>query len=241
MAGKVDSVDSPEVLERFDASLPLVRKFATKLVRSFGGSFAVEELESFGMEGLLEASRRFDPERGVPFQGYASFRIRGAIIDGARRLARLPRRVHERLKLLEDGLHVSEGAYEDLSAAPNHGSQPPQKADAERALNDHLAAMATAMATGLVTTAARDDEGELAAVDTGPTPEAATAEAELLHIVREAIAELPADEAELVRRHYLEGERFDHVAADLQLSKSWASRLHKRAMERLTKRLRQET
>ena len=143
--------------------------------------------------------------------------------------------MNERLKLLEDGLHVSEGAYEDLSAA--RGQPPPAPSDAERALHDHLAAMATAMATGLVTTAARDDEGDLVAVDAGPTPEAATAKSELLRVVREAITELPADEAELVRRHYLEGERFDHVAADLELSKSWASRLHTRAMGRLTKRL----
>jgi RNA polymerase sigma factor for flagellar operon FliA len=46
------------------------------------------------------------------------------------------------------------------------------------------------------------------------------------------------DERELVRRHYLEGERFDHVAASLGLSKSWGSRLHTRAVARLTKRLR---
>jgi RNA polymerase sigma factor FliA len=237
----VVEADSPEVIERFESSVELVRKFASKLVRTFGGAFTVEELESYGMEGLLEASRRFDPERGVPFRGYASFRIRGAIIDGARALSTLPRRVHERLKLLEDGLHVSEGAYEDLSTTHSPSGSGPPGPQAERALHDHLAAMATAMATGLVSTAARDDEGVLAAVDTAPTPEAATAKAELMQVVREAITELPDDEAELVRRHYLEGERFDHVAADLQLSKSWASRLHKRAMGRLTKRLKQQT
>jgi RNA polymerase sigma factor for flagellar operon FliA len=46
------------------------------------------------------------------------------------------------------------------------------------------------------------------------------------------------DEAELVRRHYLQGERFDHVAQQLGLSKSWASRLHTRAIRRLSRRLR---
>ena len=40
------------------------------------------------------------------------------------------------------------------------------------------------------------------------------------------------------RRHYLEGARFDHVAEELGLSKSWASRLHTRALTRLSKRLR---
>ena len=57
-------------------------------------------------------------------------------------------------------------------------------------------------------------------------------------MVRRAIGDLPEQEAELVRRHYLEGERFDLVAKDLGLSKSWASRLHTRAIVRLTKRLR---
>jgi RNA polymerase sigma factor for flagellar operon FliA len=57
-------------------------------------------------------------------------------------------------------------------------------------------------------------------------------------VVRSAIAELPNEESELVRRHYLEGERFDAVAADIGLSKSWASRLHTRAIGRLSKRLR---
>jgi RNA polymerase sigma factor for flagellar operon FliA len=49
---------------------------------------------------------------------------------------------------------------------------------------------------------------------------------------------LPENEAVLVRRHYLEGERFDHVAKELGLSKSWASRLHTRAIKRLTEALR---
>ena len=57
-------------------------------------------------------------------------------------------------------------------------------------------------------------------------------------IVRDTISGLPKEEAELVRRHYLEGERFDRVAQELGLSKSWASRLHTRAMGRLSKRLR---
>jgi RNA polymerase sigma factor for flagellar operon FliA len=41
----------------------------------------------------------------------------------------------------------------------------------------------------------------------------------------------------LIERHYLRGERFDHVAASLNLSKSWASRLHTRAIGLLTRRL----
>ena len=94
------------------------------------------------------------------------------------------------------------------------------------------------MAVGLVAPAARGDEGEPTSLDPADDPEAAVSRAELLEIVTAAISELPHEEGELVRRHYLGGERFDHVAAELGLSKSWASRLHTRAMGRLARRLR---
>ena len=110
---------------------------------------------SFGREGLLDAARRYDPERGVPFRAYANFRVRGAIIDGVRVVGRLPRRAHERLRGLEAAVRTSEGALEDV-----HAPQPPGAgaAQAEQALAEHLAAMATAMAVGLV--AARRGRGE---------------------------------------------------------------------------------
>jgi RNA polymerase sigma factor for flagellar operon FliA len=67
------------------------------------------------------------------------------------------------------------------------------------------------------------------------------ARAELRELVLRALDDLPEDERTLLRRHYLDGERFDHVSASLGLSKSWGSRLHTRAIARLTKRLRSLT
>src|SRR6185503_13445075 len=109
---------------------------------------------------------------------------------------------------------------------------------ADQTLSEHLAAMATAMAVGLVAGSGRGDDGELVGISPAQDPEVQTAEAELRALMRSAIGELPEQESELVRRHYLEGERFDLVAKELGLSKSWASRLHTRAIGRLTKRLR---
>jgi len=227
--------DSPEVLERFHGALDLVEIIARQVRRSLGAGVELDDLVSYGREGLLDAARRFDPTRGVPFRAYANFRVRGAVVDGVRATARLPRRVHERLRALDGARQVSEGVAEDtLGALPAPGSS----ADAERALTAHLAAMATAMAVGLVAQPGRGEEGEFTSVDARESPEEAMARAELLAKVQTAIETLPKDEAELVRRHYLEGERFDRVAADLGLSKSWASRLHARAIGRLTKRLR---
>jgi RNA polymerase sigma factor for flagellar operon FliA len=100
--------------------------------------------------------------------------------------------------------------------------------------------MATAVAVGLLATTGYDDANERVPVSQAADPEEALGRAELLEVVRSSIAELPREEAELVRRHYLEGERFDLVAKELGLSKSWASRLHTRAIKRLTEKLRGE-
>ncbi|MDX2054948.1 MAG: sigma-70 family RNA polymerase sigma factor [Polyangiaceae bacterium] len=229
------AVDSPEVLERFEQQLELVEIIVRQLARSVGPSMELDDLRSFGREGLWEAARRFDPERGVPFKAYANFRVKGAVIDGVRATGRLPRRVHARLFALQAASQYSEGKAEDaqVEAAPGSTAQ-----QAHEALGTHLAAMATAMATGFLSETVRGEEGERVSLAPEESPEEALGRAQLLHLVRDAIQELPEQEAELVRRHYLGGERFDHVADDLGLSKSWASRLHSRALERLTKRLR---
>jgi len=230
--------EEAEALRRFEESLGLVDTIARQVGRAVGSSVELEELRSFGREGLLDAARRYDASRGVPFRAYANYRVRGAIFDGLRKLSRLPRRTHERLNGLAAAAAVSEGALEDVAttSSPAAGA-----AHADAALADHLAALATAMAVGLVAPTGHTDEGERTPIEQAEDPEAAFAHAELLALVSTAIADLPHEEAELVRRHYLEGERFDVVATDLGLSKSWASRLHTRAMGRLAKRLKNAT
>lgn len=227
--------DAPEVLERFHAELGLVDILAKQVIRGMGGGVDLDELRSFGREGLLDAARKFDSQRGVPFRAYANFRVRGAIIDGIRSSAQLPRRAYERLNGLSASLKVSEGEADDVFTAPGATT----RAQADQALGDHLAAMAAAISVGLIAPSAVGEDGEQVQLSVSESPEDAVSRAELLAAVQTAIAELPDDEATLVRRHYLEGERFDHVAKSLGLSKSWASRLHTRAMQRLAKRFRE--
>jgi RNA polymerase sigma factor FliA len=231
--------EEAEALRRFEESLGLVESIARQIGKAVGSSVELDELRSFGREGLLDAARRYDPSRGVPFRAYANYRVRGAIFDGVRKLSRLPRRTYERLNGLAAAAAASEGAVEDLMTSGSPAVSAAAHADA--ALADHLAALATAMAVGLVAPTGRNDEGERTPIEQAEDPEAAFAHAELLALVSTAISDLPHEEAQLVRRHYLEGERFDVVASELGLSKSWASRLHTRAMGRLAKRLKNST
>jgi RNA polymerase sigma factor for flagellar operon FliA len=45
-----------------------------------------DDVASAAMIGLISAVDRYDPQRGVPFEAYASLRIRGAVVDELRRV-----------------------------------------------------------------------------------------------------------------------------------------------------------
>jgi len=233
----VSGDDSQEVLERFHSSLDLVDAIARQVLRRTARYLQLDELQSLGQEGLWSAARRFDPEQGVPFRPYASYRIRGAMLDGARRASQLPRSVYEKLRCYELANQYCEGvALDQMGPAPPGET----RADAQRLLDEHLANMATAIAVGLLAETAVGDDGALTNVDPRESADRSLEQAQILDLIREQVSHLPDEERELVRRHYFEGERFDLVAQDLGLSKSWASRLHTRAIGRLSKRLRQE-
>jgi RNA polymerase sigma factor for flagellar operon FliA len=228
------SPDTPEVLERFNQHLKLAAIVARQVSRSCGAEMEVGDLLTFAQQGLLDASRKFDATRGIPFAGYARLRVRGAVIDGIRAASKLTRYSHQKLCAMEAALHYSEGLAEDVlgGGAANAG------AEAEQALHEHLSAMATAMALGAVANTALQDGERIAVADSQQSPESLATERELASQLREAIAALPDQEAEILRRHYLEGERLDVASQSMGLSKSWGSRLHTRALDRLSKRLR---
>ena len=60
-----------------------------------------DDLKSLGMMGLFDALEKFDPKRDLKFDTYASFRIRGAILDGLRKEDWLPRSTRDKAKKME--------------------------------------------------------------------------------------------------------------------------------------------
>ena len=52
------------------------------------------------------------------------------------------------------------------------------------------------------------------------------------------VRDLPDRERALIDRHYFGGEPFDEIAKDIGISKSWASRLHAQAIQKLAAALR---
>ncbi len=232
----VAAPESPDaaVHALFEAELSLVKLIALQVARSLGNLAEFDELMALGREGLFDAARRFDPARGVPFRAYANYRVRGTMIDGVRKMAALPRRAYERLAALEAANLASEGQAE-LAFSPAFATESP--ANAEDALDSHIATMVAASAMSLVAGALRA-QAEARAGEAVLDPEAAYALSQLVTLIQGELANLPSDEAAVIQGYYFEGRGLDEVGQSMKLSKSWASRLHTRALARLSKRLR---
>jgi len=171
--------DSPAVIARVVAHLPLVDGVVETMATRAPCWIAADDLVSYGCEGLLEAARRFDDARGVPFEKWAAIRVRGAIVDAIRM----------------------------------HG---PYTRD------------------GLARTAGHDASDQCESA----TPEQEMWNAQVRGAVRASVARLPQRERQLLERLYFDDETL-HVAGErLGLSKSWASRLHARAVAAIGRDLR---
>src|SRR5689334_8526630 len=81
--------------------LDLVRHVVMQVAVHFPRYVDRQELARAGALGLVEAARRFDPSRGVPFDRYAARRIRGAILDSVRAADWAPRSVRTLGRKLE--------------------------------------------------------------------------------------------------------------------------------------------
>ncbi|KFD41134.1 hypothetical protein HX99_05040 [Peptococcaceae bacterium SCADC1_2_3] len=81
--------------------LPLVKYLAARLAIHLPVGISKEDLESCGVMGLLEALKKFNPEKGVNFTSFAKLRIKGAMIDEIRRLSWVPRRLWSQINKVE--------------------------------------------------------------------------------------------------------------------------------------------
>ncbi|MDP4155654.1 MAG: FliA/WhiG family RNA polymerase sigma factor, partial [Bacillota bacterium] len=88
--------------------LPLVSYHVQRISVSLPKSVSREELRSSGMIGLYDALEKFDQSRDLKFDTYASFRIRGAILDGLRKEDWLPRNTRDKAKKIDAAIEKLE-------------------------------------------------------------------------------------------------------------------------------------
>lgn len=82
--------------------LPLVKHLAGRVAVKLPSFILREDLESYGVIGLMEALDKYDPAMGHSFDSYAYHRIRGAMLDEVRRQNWLPRTAWQKNQLLKN-------------------------------------------------------------------------------------------------------------------------------------------
>lgn len=185
----------------------MVYGVASRLRRELSLVGELDDLIAFGFRGLIEAQHRFDPTRGVRFQTFAYHRVRGAMLDGVRKMAHVPRRAHERFQRVD----VDESR---LTAAPS-------------ALDKAFTRISATLTTASVLS------GDLAE----ESPEALLLKHESITRLLAALPRLSSRHRALVRGYYFEGRSIDAIAHELGISRSWASRLHTQALRQLRRAL----
>ncbi|WP_213357790.1 FliA/WhiG family RNA polymerase sigma factor [Chlamydiifrater phoenicopteri] len=96
--------------------LYLVNIVAHKLSAGFPSHIHTEDLYAAGVEGLVRAVEKFNPEKSPKFEGYAAFLIKASIIDDLRKQDWVPRSVHKKANLLSSAL---EALRSSLSREPS--------------------------------------------------------------------------------------------------------------------------
>jgi len=87
---------------------PLVKRIAYHLKARLPATVVVDDLLQAGMIGLLEASRKYDPNQGASFETYAGIRIRGSMLDELRRNDWAPKSVHRKIRDITEAIRTIE-------------------------------------------------------------------------------------------------------------------------------------
>jgi len=207
--------------------LPLVQAIARKVKKTVGATIEIDDLVGYGSKGLVEAAERFDPRHGVAFSTFAYYRIRGAMYDGLRSMGWYSRADYARYRAEERANEYLRSRADREGAARAEGAPPPGDQEALLTeVKEILAGVATIHITSLEAAAAVPDERR-------PAPDAAVEGQRMAARVRAAVAKLPEKERRLMELYYFADKNLEEAGAELGLSKSWACRLHARAVELL--------
>lgn len=216
-------IDERTVIEQH---LPLVRHIVFQVAVRFPRHVDREELARAGALGLVEAARRYDVARGIPFERFAAQRIRGAILDAVRSADWAPRSLRTRARTLEQT---------DQRLASSLGRRPTldEVAGAMATTPDEVARLQSGIQRSVVLAldhrlADGSEAGQTLAdtvTDTGPEPSEALERRELHAYVRDAVRLLPDRHRLVIIGYFLEGRTSAELARFLGVTESRVSQL----------------
>lgn len=215
--------------------LPLVRLIAGRLAVRPPSFIGQEDLEGWGIFGLIEAVEKYDPNLGTDFRTFAYHRIRGAILDEVRRQSWLPRSLWQKLQEINEArarLERETGAsVTDAEVAASLGMT-----DQEfHRLSNHFCSVSVVSLDDVRTT----QNGEAVSwgsliEDTGsPDPVGQVLAEEDRQALVAAITQLEEKDRLVLALYYQEGLTLKELGRVLEVTESRACQLHARAIARL--------
>ncbi len=214
----------------------LVKYTAGQMAMGMPAEVGPSDLETYGIFGLIDAMDRFDPERGIKFETYAVSRIKGAILDGVRKMDWVPASVRRKSKDIER-------AYRELYAKLGRGAS-----DAE--LASHMGVSVDRLREDLGQTSrsalayldeARPGEGDdaIGSLMSSIPDESAEDPYEVLQWeesrekIADSIRSLGEKERLVITLYYYQGLTLSEIARIMELSPSRISQIHSKAVMRM--------
>lgn len=224
----------PTTQELIEQHLPLVRHVVFQVAVNFPRHVDREELATAGALGLVEAARRYDAERGVPFDRFAAQRIRGAILDAVRAADWAPRSVRNLARRLES---IEQRLASSLGRMPSSE----ETAEALGISQDELRRLQDKMFRSVVLALEydiNDGEEDLTLVEvltdeSSLEPSEELENRELHAYLRDAVHLLPERHRLVVVGYFLEGRKSQDLATFLGVTESRISQLRSEALEML--------
>ncbi|MBP1155982.1 MULTISPECIES: FliA/WhiG family RNA polymerase sigma factor [unclassified Paenibacillus] len=213
--------------------LPLVDYVSSRLSIGLPKNVSKEDLSSYGVMGLIDAIEKFDYLRGLQFETYASWRIRGAIIDGLRQGDWVPRSVREKAKKIEEAYQVLEQRYlRSVSDAEISSHLGVSENDFQQMVQDIAVSTVCSIDDPI-----REEDSEtrlsLLIDEKAKNPEFKVNEVYLKETLAKAIERLTEKERTVVSLFYYEELSLSEIAEVMNLSPSRISQLHSKAILRL--------
>ena len=229
---------TPELRERIIIEYAsLVKIVAGKLGIYLGYNVEYDDLVGYGTFGLIDAIDKYDFDKGVKFETYASLRIRGAILDQVRRMDWLPRTLRQKQKRMDAAyqkLETESGRFatdEELAAeleisVEELGQwQAQTKAAGVVSLDEYLE---QGSENGIVGTVESEDFAQ---------PEKQMEQKTMKELLVQSLESLTEKEKKVVLLYYYEELTLKEISEVLEVSESRISQLHTKAIQKLRLKL----
>ncbi|MDQ2085867.1 FliA/WhiG family RNA polymerase sigma factor [Herbivorax sp. ANBcel31] len=214
----------------------IVKYVAGRLSIYFGSNVEYDDLIGYGVFGLIDAIDKFDLNKGVKFETYASLRIRGSIIDSIRELDWVPRSLRQKSKELErvymelENMLGRSATDEEVARKLGIGIK-----DLNKLLNEVNLSSMISLEEFL------EQNYEVGAtnntINKEERPEGYIEITEVKKILVEAIEKLPEKEKTVVSLYYFNDLTLKEISAIMKVSESRISQLHTKAILRLRGKL----